>query len=227
MGMALLATDDDQEIAPVPVAQAPSPPQGEDASAPSLEEVTFSEEATKDELPLSVESSVMALLESDDNQEPAPVFDFELEPSSETLESGHIQDHDLSLEPNSTQNPTSNDSLAIILSTQALLLAPSLPNPNFRPSPPTDISGSPKPSQSVNPITSRPTTPSSIGSPSVPSSIQHFNMLAASAQTPTRRNSMSSQYSRIEEFMGRLDQKFEEFKADNTNRTHHQHTTHT
>merc|ERR1712081_8251 len=108
---------------------------------------------------------------------------------------------------------------ANILSTQALLLAPSLPNPNFKPSPSTDISGSPKPSQSVNPITSRPTTPSSIGSPSVHSSIQHFNMLAASAQTPTHRNSMSSQYSRIEEFMGRLDQKFEEFKADNSNTT--------
>merc|ERR1711954_327664 len=197
MGMALLATDDDQEIAPVPVAQAPPPSQGEDVLAPSLEEVTVSEGATNDELPLSVESSVMALFESDDNQEPAPVFDFELEPSPETLESGHVQDHDLSLEPNSTQNPTSNDSLANILSTQALLLAPSLPNPNFRPSPPTDISGSPKPSQSVNPITSRPTTPSSIGSPSVPSNIQHFNMLAASAQTPTRRNSMSSQYSRM------------------------------
>merc|ERR1711954_324586 len=82
-----------------------------------------------------------------------------------------------------------------------------------------DISVSPKPSQSVNPITSRPITPSSIGSPPVPSSIQHFNMLAESAQTPTRRNSMSSQYSRIEEFMGRLDQKFEEFKADNFNTT--------
>merc|ERR1712081_184 len=108
---------------------------------------------------------------------------------------------------------------ANILSTQALLLAPSLPNPNFKPSPSTDISGSPKPSQSSNPITIRPTTPSSIGSPSVPSNIQHFNMLAASAQTPTCRNSMSSQYSRIEDFMGRLNQKFEEFKADNSNTT--------
>merc|ERR1712081_42518 len=81
------------------------------------------------------------------------------------------------------------------------------------------ISVSPKPSQSVNPTSSRPTTPSSIGSPSVPSSIQHFNMLAASAQTPTRRNSMSSQYSKIEDFMVRLDQKFEEFKTDNYNTT--------
>ena len=162
----------------------------------------------------------MALLESGDNQEPAPIFDFEPEPSPETLEPGYVQNPDLSLEPNSTQNPTPNKSLANILSTQALLLAPSLPNPNFKPSPSTDILGSPKPSQNSNPITIHPTTPSSsISSPSVPSNIQHFNMLAASAQTPTRRNSMSSQYSRIEEFMGRLDQKFEEFKADNSNTT--------
>merc|ERR1711954_262522 len=60
-------------------------------------------------------------------------------------------------------------------------------------------------------------TPTSIGSPSVPSSIMHFNMLAANAQSPTRRNSMSSQYSKIEDFMVRLDQKFEDFKTDNQN----------
>merc|ERR1712081_155496 len=133
--MAPLATNDDQGSVPRPVAQASSPPQGEDVSAPSLEEVTVSEEATKDELPLSVESSVMALLESGDNQEPAPVFDFELEPRPETLEPGYVQNPDLSLEPNSTQNPTPDESLANILGTQALLLAPSLPNPNFKPSP--------------------------------------------------------------------------------------------
>merc|ERR1712115_571705 len=52
-----------------------------------------------------------------------------------------------------------------------------------------------------------------------PSSIQHFNMLAASAQTPTPRNSMSSQNSKIEDFMVRLDQKFEVFKTDNYNTT--------
>merc|ERR1711954_452296 len=62
-------------------------------------------------------------------------------------------------------------------------------------------------------------TPTSIGSPSVPSSIQHFNMLAASAQSPTRRNSMSSQYNKIEDIMVRLDQKFEDFKTDNHNTT--------
>merc|ERR1712112_677617 len=134
----------------------------------------------------------MALLQSGDNQEPAPVFDFEPEPSPETLEPGYVQNPNLSLEPNSIQNPTPDESLANILGTQALLLAPSLPNPSFKPSPSTDIPGSPKPSQSSNPITIRPTTPSSIGSPSVPSNIQHFHMLAASPQTPTRRNSMSS-----------------------------------
>merc|ERR1711954_224184 len=62
-------------------------------------------------------------------------------------------------------------------------------------------------------------TPTSIGSPSVPSSIMHFNMLAANAQSPTRRNSMSSKYSKIEDFMVRLDQKFEDFKTDNQNTT--------
>merc|ERR1711954_288355 len=167
MGMALLATNDNQEIVPVPDAQASPPSRGGDVLAPSLEEVTVSEGATKDELPLSVESSVMALLESGNNQEPAPVFDFELEPSPETLEPGYVQNPDLSLESNSIQNPTPDESLANTLGTQALLLAPSLPNPNFKPSPSTDIPGSPKPSQDSKPITIHPTTPSSIGSPSV------------------------------------------------------------
>ena len=183
--IALLASDINQEIVPVPGAQTSPPPQDGDVLAPSLEEVTANEETTKDELPPSVESSVMALLESDDNQEPAPVFDFELEPSPETLEPGHVQNPDLSLESNFLQNPTPDESLANTLGAQALLLAPSLPNPNFKPSPSTDILSSPKPSQNSNPITIHPTTPSSsIGSPSVPSNIQHFNKLAASAQTP-------------------------------------------
>merc|ERR1711954_180036 len=170
-----------------------------------------------DESTPSVESSAMALLESDDNQVPAPVFDIELEPSPETLESE--QDPDPSLEPSPTQNPTSNDSLANLLSTQALLLAPKLPNPSFGPSPSANIPVSPKSSQDMNPTTSRPTTPTSIGSPSVPSSIMHFNMLAASAQSPTRRNSVSAQYSKIEDFMIRLDKKFKDFKTDNHNTT--------
>merc|ERR1711954_179284 len=84
-----------------------------------------------DESTPSVESSAMALLESDANQVPTPVFDIELEPSPETLESE--QGPDPSLEPSPTQKPTSNDSLANLLSTQALLLAPKLPNPSFGP----------------------------------------------------------------------------------------------
>merc|ERR1712112_494611 len=92
-----LATSNAQGAVPRPAAQMPSPPQGEDVSAPSLEEVTVSEESTEDESTPSMESSVMALLESDDNQVPAPVFDIELEPSPETLE--FEQDPDPSLEP--------------------------------------------------------------------------------------------------------------------------------
>merc|ERR1711954_466310 len=152
-----------------------------------------------DESTPSVESSAMALLESDDNQVPAPVFDIELEPSPETPESE--QDPDPSFEPSPTQNPTSNDSLANLLSTQALLLALELPNPSFGPSPSANIPVLPNSSQDMNLITSCPTTPTSIGSPSVPSSIMHFNMLAANAQSPTRRNSVSAQYSKIEDFM--------------------------
>merc|ERR1711954_347976 len=182
--MALLASNVDQEIVPVPGAQGSPPPQDGDVLAPSLEEVTANGETTKDELPPSVESSVMALLNSDDNQEPAPIFDFELEPSPETLEPGHVRNPDLSLESNFLQNPTPDESLANTSGAQALLLAPNLPNPNFKPSPSTDILSSPKPSQNSNPITIPPTTPSSsISSPSVPSNIQHFNKLAASAQT--------------------------------------------
>merc|ERR1711954_133178 len=98
--------------------------------------------------------------------------------------------------------------------------APNLPNPSNEPRLSTVILSSPKPCQNSNPMTIQPITPSSsLSSPSVPSNIQHFNKLAASAQTPPRRNSMSSQYSRIEEFMGKLSQDFEEFKTDNTNTT--------
>ena len=74
--------------------------------------------------------------------------------------------------------------------------------------------------QNSNPMTIQPTTlSSSLSSPSVPSNIQHFNKLAASAQTHPRRNSMSSQFSRIEEFMSKISQDFQEFKKDNTKTT--------
>merc|ERR1712112_719126 len=44
-----LVTPNAQDAVPRPAAQAPSPPQGEDVSAPSLEEIVVSEESTEDE----------------------------------------------------------------------------------------------------------------------------------------------------------------------------------
>ena len=135
--------------------------------------------------PPSVESSVMALLDSDDNQEPAPVFDLDLEPSPETLEPSYEQNPDLSLESNVPQIPTLDETPANAIGAQARLLAPNLPNPSNEPRLSTDILSSPKPCQNSNPMTIQPITPSSsLSSPSVPSNIQHFNKLAASAQTP-------------------------------------------
>merc|ERR1711954_260473 len=130
-------------------AQAPSPPQGVDVSAPSLEEIVVSEESTEDESTPSVESSIMALLDSDGNQVPTPVFDIEIEPSPETPESE--QDPEPSLEPNPTQNPTSNDTLTNLLSTQAQLLAPKFINPNIEPSPSANIPMSPNQTYQTKP----------------------------------------------------------------------------
>merc|ERR1711954_372720 len=65
---------------PATGAQTSPPPQDGDVLAPSHGEVTASEDAMNDDLPPSLESSVMALLDSDDNQGPAPVFDLDLEP---------------------------------------------------------------------------------------------------------------------------------------------------
>ena len=179
--MALLASDDNQELVPAPGAQTSPPPQDGDVLAPSHGEVTASEEAMNDQLPPSVESSVMALLDSDDNQEPAPIFDLDLEPSPETLEPSYEQNPDLSLESNVPQNPTLDETPANALGAQALLLAPNLPNPNNEPCLSTDILNSLKPCQNSNPMTIQPTTlSSSLSSPSVPSNIQHFNKLAAS-----------------------------------------------
>jgi len=183
-----------------------------------------------------VESSIMALLESDNNQVPTPVFDIEIEPSPESLESEQDPDPSLelepspdaleseqnpepSLEPNPTQSPTSNETLSNLLSTQAQLLAPKLINPNIGPSPSASIPVSPNSSQDPNLMTNQPITPTSTGPFSVPSSIMHFNMLAANAQSPTRRNSMSAQYGNIEDFMIRLEKKFDDFKTDNQSTT--------
>merc|ERR1711954_372663 len=148
-------------------AQTSHPPQGGDVLAPLLEEVTASEEATNDELPPSVESLVMALLDSDDNQEPAPMFDLDLEPSPETLEPSNEQNPGLSLESNVPQNPTLDETPANALGAQALLVAPNLPNPNNEPCLSTDILNSPKPYQTSNPMTIQPITlSSSLSSPS-------------------------------------------------------------
>merc|ERR1712081_122164 len=185
--------------------------------APSLEEIVVSEESTEDGPTPSVESSIMALLDSDDNQAPIPVFDIEIEPSPETPESE--QDPEPSLEPNTTQNSTLNDTLTNLVSTQAQLLAPKFINPIMEPSPSAKIPMSPNSSQDPNLINNRPITPTSIGSPSVPSSITRFNMLAANAQPPTRRNSMSAQQGKIENFMTRLEKKLDDFITDNQNTT--------
>jgi len=184
----------------------------------------------------------MALLNSDDNQAPIPVFDIEIEPSPETPESDQDpepspelspslepepspeklvseQNPEPSLEPNTTQNLTLNDTVTNLLNTQAQLLAPKFINPILEPSPSAKTPMSPNSSQDPNPSNNRPITPTSIGSPSVPASITHFNMLAANAQPPTRRNSMSAQQDKFENFMTRLEKKLDDFIIDNQNTT--------
>merc|ERR1712081_64228 len=119
-------------------AQASHPPREVDASAPSLEEIAVNGESTEDELTPSVESSIMALLNSDDNQAPRPVFEIEIAPSPETPESDQDpepspepspspepepspeklaseQNPEPSLEPNTTQNLTLNDTVTNLL----------------------------------------------------------------------------------------------------------------
>merc|ERR1711954_377877 len=68
-------------------------------------------------------------------------------------------------------------------------------------------------------INNRLVTPTSMGSPSVPASIMHFNTLAANAQPPTRRNSMSAPNDKFESFMTRLEKKLDHFITDNQNTT--------
>merc|ERR1712081_72494 len=210
--------------------------------APSLEEIVVNEESTEDGPTPSVESSIMAILNSDDNQAPIPVFDIEIEPSPKTPESDQDpepspelspilepepspeklvseQNPEPSLELNTTQNSTPNDTVTNLLSTQAQLLAPKFINPTMEPSPSEKTPMSPNSSQDLIPINNQPITPTSIGSPSVPASITHFNMLAANAQPPTRRNSMSAQQDKIENFMTRLEKKLDNFITDNQNTT--------
>ena len=127
----------------------------------------------------------MALLDSDDKQEPAPVFDLDLEPSPETLEPGYVQNPDLSLESNVPQDPTLDETPANALGAQALLLAPSLLSSNVEPSSPTEALNLLKFCQTSNLTTTQPSVLSySLSPPSVASNIQHFNSLDANAQTP-------------------------------------------
>merc|ERR1711954_547643 len=113
-----------------------------------------------------------------------------------------------SLEPNTTQNSTTNDTVTNLLSSQAQLLAPKFINPTLEPSPSTVTPMSPNQSQNPNLSNNRLMTPTSTGSPSVPESISHFNTLAANAQPPTRRNSMSAS-NEFENFMRKSSLSFE------------------
>ena len=127
----------------------------------------------------------MALLTSDDDHELAPVFELDLESNPKTLEPSNDQNPDLSLNSNVFQNPTLDKSPAQALGAQALSLAPSLLNPNDEPSLPTEALSLLKFCQTSNLTTTQPSVlSSSLSSPSVASSIQHFNMLDANAQTP-------------------------------------------
>merc|ERR1711954_480450 len=113
-----------------------------------------------------------------------------------------------------------NDTVTNLLSSQAQLLAPSFINPTLEPSPSTVTPTSPNQSQNPNPSNNRLMTPTSIGSPSVPESISHFNTLAANAQPPTRRNSMSAS-NEFENFMKKsilsIEKRFDDFFTDNQN----------
>merc|ERR1712081_92809 len=122
----------------------------------------------EDELTPSVESSIMALLNSDDNQAPRPVFENEIVPSPETPESDQDpepspepspspepepeklvsgQNPEPSLEPNTTQNMTLNDTVTNLLNSQAQLLAPKFINPILEPNPSAKTPMSPNSSQ--------------------------------------------------------------------------------
>merc|ERR1712081_75679 len=58
-----------------------------------------------------------------------------------------------------------------------------------------------------------------MGSPSVASSIQHFNTSDTCVQTPPRRNSQSSPFIRIEEALNTIKTDFHDFKQDNAKTT--------
>merc|ERR1711954_588696 len=132
------------------------------------------------------------------------------------------QNPEPSLEPNTTQNLTTNDTVTNLLNSQAQLLAPSFINPTLEPSPSTVTPMSPNQSQNPTLSHNRLMTPTSIGSPSVPESISLFNTLVANAQPPTRRNSMSAP-NEFENFMRKsflsFEKKLDDFITDNQNTT--------
>merc|ERR1712081_65388 len=133
----------------------------------SLEEIVTNEGPTKDELTSLVESSITALLDSDDNQVPRPNFEIELEPSPKSPEPN--QDQKPNPEPNPSpepepeklepeQNPelepelnTTQESIIVanLLSTQAQLLTPNFINPTLQPTPSTPTPKSPIRSQNL------------------------------------------------------------------------------
>ena len=148
------------------------------------------------------------------------------------------QNPDSSLNSNVIPNPILDKSLDQALGAQALSpgspsvntaplnnplqasLDPSLFDLNDEPSSPTQALRLLEICQTPNLATIQPPTLSpSHSSPSVASSIQHFNTLDAHAQTPPRRNSQSSPFSRMEETLNTIKADLHDFKRDNAKTT--------
>ena len=192
--------------------------------APSQEKTPISVGGPDNKLPPSEESSARAPLTSDDDHESAPVIhlDFAEGNPKPVLTSANLNP-DLSLNSNTIPNPTLDQSQDQTLGAQALLpgspsgnpallnepflpsLDPSLLNLNNKPSSPTHALNLLKICQTPNLSTIQPPTLSPTqSSPSVASSIQHFNTLDTCVQTPPRRNSQSSPFIWIEEALNTM-----------------------
>merc|ERR1711954_590037 len=99
-------------------------------------------------------------------------------------------------------------------------LDPSLLDLNNEPSSPTHALNLLKICQTPNLSTIQPPTISPThSSPSVASSIQHFNTLDTHVQTPPHRNSQSSPFIRIEEALNTIKADFQDFKQYNAKTT--------
>merc|ERR1711954_305011 len=99
-------------------------------------------------------------------------------------------------------------------------LDPILLDFNNKPSSPTHALNLLKICQTPNLSTIQPPTLSPThSSPSVDSSIQHFNALDTGVQTPPHRNSLSSPFNRIEEALNTIKADFQDFKQDNAKTT--------